>query len=305
MTSAPRFAIVTVNFASSQLIKQNAGKLVLPPDGKLYLVDCFSSAAEQQALRDVAAQLGAECLLLDENRGYGGGTNAGADQAIADGAEVVIALNPDARIDPATVSALVRGAHDRDVLISPRILTSEGRTWFAGAGLYLDDGSTGGTSAAVGRSGRNCRPWATGACFAMSAGLWSKVGGFDEEYFLYWEDIDLSHRVLDLGGSLESIDAVVIHDEGGTHTDLKAPRAKSSTYYYYNIRNRLLYARKHLGPAAQRQWVRRTPGVAYRVLLQGGRRQLVTSTAPWRAYLRGMWAGWRLLRSPRPARSSG
>lgn len=304
MSSVPPFAVVTVNFGSSEMIRQNASDLVLPPQGRLYIVDCFSSSAERSAVSTVAAELGAECVLLDENRGYGGGTNAGAARALADGAEVIIALNPDAQIDSAALLALTRAAAGRDVLVSPRILSSDGRVWFAGARLFLDDGSTAGESSSGSQDERTARPWATGACFAISAGLWSKIGGFDEEYFLYWEDIDLSHRVLDVGGSLEAVEAVVIHDEGGTHTDQRSSRAKSSTYYFYNIRNRLLYARKHLDPMTRRRWVRSTPTVAYRVLLQGGRRQLVTSTAPWRAYLRGMWAGWRMLRRDVIARSS-
>ena len=35
--------------------------------------------------------------------------------------------------------------------------------------------------------------------FAVRAATYDRLGGFDEEYFLYWEDVDLSHRVLDAG----------------------------------------------------------------------------------------------------------
>ena len=46
--------------------------------------------------------------------------------------------------------------------------------------------------------------WLTGASLAMSITLWEQVGGFDERYFLYWEDVDLSWRILQAGGELES-----------------------------------------------------------------------------------------------------
>lgn len=298
MASIP-FAIVTVNFGSSELVAENFASLRLPPEGQLIIVDSFSSSAEQDRIRSVADALGAECVLLDENRGYGGGTNAGAKRAIELGAEVIVPLNPDAQIDPESLRMLVVAAAASAALVSPRILTGAGKTWFAGADLYLDDGTTAGAAARQRLADRPRKEWATGACFAVSSELWLRVGGFDEEYFLYWEDIDFSHRVLDLGGALVLSDAVVVHDEGGTHADERPGQAKSATYYYYNIRNRLLYARKHMDDDAMKRWARSAPRVAYGVLLQGGRRQLVTSTAPWLAYFRGLRDGRKMVRTRR------
>lgn len=289
------FAVVTVNYASSALIAENFSRLRLPEGGRLIIVDSFSSNAEQEAVSAVAADLGAECILLDANRGYGGGTNAGAARAIELGAEVIVPLNPDAAIDVASLQTIVDAAHGTRDLVSPRIVTGTGGDWFAGADLYLDDGTTAGPARRDSRAGRPRREWATGACFALSSEVWAELGGFDEDYFLYWEDIDLSHRVQDLGGALVMADAVVVHDEGGTHGSRPADRTKSPTYYYYNIRNRMMYAVKHLDRAGVRRWGRSAPRVAYGVLLQGGRAQLL-STAPWRAYLRGLRDGRRLVR---------
>jgi len=302
MTHTAPFAVVTVNYGSSSLIAENFAELDLGPHGRLVIVDSFSSEAERESVRRVAAELGAECVLLDDNRGYGGGTNAGAARALELGAEVIVPLNPDARIGAADLHRIVEAAQGTRDLVSPRIVTGSGKNWFAGADLYLDDGTTAGRAARPRREGRARREWATGACFALSASVWSELGGFDEEYFLYWEDIDLSHRVLDAGGSLIlDVDAVVVHDEGGTHEDGAADRAKSPTYYYYNIRNRMMYARKHLDRDAVRRWGRSSMRVGYGILLQGGRRQLL-STAPWRAYLRGLRDARRVSRQPEPAR---
>jgi GT2 family glycosyltransferase len=104
--------------------------------------------------------------------------------------------------------------------------------------------------------------------------LWERLGGFDEDYFLYWEDVDLSHRCDLLGGRLiVRADLTAVHDAGGTQ-DRASGRAKSATYYYYNCRNRLVFAAKHLGRRDQLRWLVRTPADARRVLLRGGRRQL-------------------------------
>jgi GT2 family glycosyltransferase len=36
--------------------------------------------------------------------------------------------------------------------------------------------------------------WLTGACLAVSKQVWQATGGFDPDYFLYWEDVDYSQR---------------------------------------------------------------------------------------------------------------
>ena len=117
--------------------------------------------------------------------------------------------------------------------------------------------------------------------FAASRSLWERLDGFDDRYFLYWEDIDLSHRVLELGGSLRVLsDIEAVHDEGGTHRERVFGRGKSPTYYYYNIRNRLVFAAIHLDDLEFGRWLRASKAMAAEVLLEGGRAQFIW---PWKA----------------------
>jgi N-acetylglucosaminyl-diphospho-decaprenol L-rhamnosyltransferase len=300
----PAFAVVVVNFDSSALLERNAAAIELPPAGRIVVVDCFSGDVERGRVRGLAERHGWDAVLLDENAGFGGGMNAGVARAGAAGATIVVALNPDATIDRASLESLVSAVQrDPMLLASPTIVGGAGEPWFAGADLYLEDGAVRGARARDRFPGAARREWATGACFAMSLELWRLVGGFDEDYFLYWEDIDLSHRVLDIGGRLALVDALVVHEAGGTQTDIDDGRAKSEAYYYYNIRNGMLYAAKHLGDARMRRWLRAAPRVGLGVLLRGGRRQLVRSLRPWRAYLRGLRDGHRIVRDARSARS--
>jgi GT2 family glycosyltransferase len=131
----------------------------------------------------------------------------------------------------------------------------------------------------------------------VTARLWRSVGGFDESYFLYWEDVDLSHRVLAAGGSLEvCADATAVHSEGGTQggEHATAGEPKSATYYFYNIRNRMLFAANNLGPGDVERWRRLIVRVAWETLLQGGRRQFLRSPEPLLAGLRGVRAARRI-----------
>ncbi|MCR8670990.1 glycosyltransferase family 2 protein [Agrococcus sp. HG114] len=298
----PPFAVVVVSFASSALLRRYAARLSLPEGGRLVVVDCFSGDEERARVRDLAAEHGWEAVLLDRNAGFGGGTNAGAARALELGSEVVVGLNPDAAIEPDSLERLVAAvAADPMLLASPIVVRGSGEPWFAGADLYLDDGATRGAEARDRFPDAARLPWATGACFAMSAELWRRLDGFDEDYFLYWEDIDLSHRALDAGARLGLVDALVVHDAGGTQGTAVADRAKSEEYYYWNIRNRMLYAVGHLDDEGVRRWLRSAPRAAWAVVLRGGRRQLVTSARPWRALVRGLRDGARLARERRPA----
>jgi GT2 family glycosyltransferase len=131
----------------------------------------------------------------------------------------------------------------------------------------------------------------------VSAELWRRTGGFDEGYFMYWEDVDFGYRALGVGARVTlREDLVAVHDQGGTQGP-RHGRAKSSLYYFYNCRNRLLFGERHLGRADLLRWLVLTPRVSWEVLLRGGRRQLLAQPRlAWSAAsggLAGMWAAAR------------
>jgi hypothetical protein len=106
--------------------------------------------------------------------------------------------------------------------------------------------------------------------------------------------VDFSRRVIAAGGSLHVVDeATAVHDEGGTQGRAVAERAKSEAYYYYNIRNRLLFAVKHLDDEGIRRWRRGAWLSAREVLLRGGRHQFLRPWVPLRAAYRGVRDGMR------------
>ena len=294
------FTVVVVNYGSHHLLRSTlTATLAADPSARAVVVDNFSGAAERAALQALADEHGWAVEMPATNLGFGGGMNVGVARALVDGATRVLLLNPDAVVLPGGIAAL-GAAIDADpmTLAAPVIVRPDGSSFSSGTtDLSLLDGTMRATRRRASGSTTPVLEWLSGACLALTGELWAATGGFDERYFLYWEDVDLSLRVQRAGGSLTVVEsAQAVHDEGATHDDAtngdpSASRAKSATYYYFNIRNRLLFAALHLDARHVRRWVLTAPRAARAVVLQGGRRQLVRSTAPWTAAVRGTWDG--------------
>lgn len=298
-------ALVVVNFGSHHLLQANLATCL--PEGhgmQVVVVDNFSSAQERTAVTALAQKHGWALLPMSANVGFGVAMNAGVDEAVRRGCESFLLLNPDAVVDLPTVTALLEDVEaNRLDLVSPLIRESSGRLVFRGSELDLASGHLQGLAgigpAPAGRAERHVleqttdgrRPWLTGACLAIHRELYDLIGGFARDYFLYWEDVDLSLRVVDAGGALVlRRDLFAVHDEGGTQ-ERSTSRAKSDHYYFYNCRNRLLFATEHLSGKDAARWVLRTPVESTAIWLRGGRRQLLTEPSSVLAAVRGTGSG--------------
>lgn len=293
-----RLTIVAINYGSSALLEQNLVRsAALAAPASVVVVDNLTSAEERSRVRALVAEH--DWLLVEpgENLGFGGGVNAGARRAIEAGARDLLLLNPDAVLSEGCVQLLRAADPMHDAVCAPRIVTSAGAVWFDGADLYLDDGITRGTTKRPQYPASDRWEWLTGACLWIPVEIWTATGGFDPEYFLYWEDVDFSRRVVEAGGRLRVVSAArAVHDEGGTQGRAADDRAKSEVYYYFNIRNRMLFATRHLGQSGVRRWARTAGASAREILLRGGRRQFLFSLAPWRGGFRGLRDARRIAR---------
>lgn len=267
MPSIRDVAVIVVNYGSDRLIDENFGPL--GELAEIIVVDNHRSDPETAAMVRLADARGWRCITLPANVGFGAGVNVGVAAAIELGLSVLFIVNPDLRMSPEAMRALAeRSRREPAALISPRVIRPDGVGWFTGGSVLLDRGRTSSSPAANGTDGA----WLSGACLVAGAEWWRKVGGFDDSYFLYWEDVDLSWRWVRAGGTLHlANDATVVHAVGGTQgADGKSPR-----YVYYNCRNRLLFARKNLSRRAAWRWVGTTWGYGLEVMQRGGRRQLI------------------------------
>lgn len=280
-----RLAVVVVNYGSHEMVEANLDQLdreVTVVD--FVIVDSFSTDHEQTAMREVCRRRGWTFVPTGENRGFGSAANAGAARAIERGRDVLLLLNPDARIDAdGLVLLATEVSHRPDRMVAPIVLRSDRSVWFDGAV----------TDRRTGRPGRvpndgDGIPWLTGACLGLSADLWQRLAGFDDDYFMYWEDVDLSYRCRSLGADLAVVDTVeVIHDVGGTQAGGKSP-----LYVRYCCRNRLLFASKNLGRRELLRWILWTPKSSWLIARRAARRpELIRSPRLLRAMLAGTFAG--------------
>lgn len=299
----PRFAVVVVNYGAHELIAHAVSETVGTVGGAVFVVDNPSTPAERAAVRELCAARGWAFVPSPANDGFGAGVNRGVRAAIEDGIEVIVLLNPDACASDGALAGLAQRVRaDRSTVASPRIVTSAGRVDFAGKVVSLRTGRTrSGWSAAD--DDPEWADWLTGACLAFDRATFDDLGGFDERYFMYWEDVDFSRRAVERGRRLAVCEDIEIgHDQGGTQ-DSHGRRARSHLYYYWNCRNRLLFGRR-FARVPWRRWLAATPRESWQILLRGGRRQILSDPGTLGAAVRGALAGIAAAGRPGGAASS-
>ena len=136
------------------------------------------------------------------NLGFAAGANRGA--AVATG-EVLVFLNPDARVLPGAISTLVEALRltPGAGIAGGGLADARGR-WQPGAArfgplrhLVLD--TTLGRLPSRLRRGAHVVDWVYGTFMAVRRDVFTQLGGFDAGYFVYGEDMDLCHRAARLG----------------------------------------------------------------------------------------------------------
>lgn len=98
--------------------------------------------------------------------------------------------------------------------------------------------------------------FATGACLLLKKEVLRKIGLFDERYFLYFEDADLSQRILKAGYKIVyQPKALLWHNNAGSSG------TGSSLHDYYLTRNRMLFGLKHASLKMKTHLVRESVGL--------------------------------------------
>ena len=261
---------------------------------EVIVVDNASSDGSADGLVDFGLPLN---LIVNEgNLGFGVACNQGA--ALATG-ELMLFVNPDVRLYPQTLAhtlGFMSTSTFADVGICGVYLEDSCgnyTTSYAGfpTALTIIGGAlgfqslktielpSGGVSFDVDQ--------VIGAYFLIRSTLFRGLGGFDERFFVYFEEVDLSLRARKAGWRSVCLTEVrAFHFGGGSSRQVKAERL------FYFLRSRLLYASKHFSKAgfACVLFVTFFVEVLSRTALAAVRRSRVQAAETWAAY--GMLLRW-------------
>lgn len=163
--------------------------------------------------RELPVPPGVRVLQLGKNLGFARAANAGARVIQGD----LLLLNDDTRLDAHCLAALRRGPA-RGAVLQPRLVLTDGRLDNLGHGFFPD-----GFVWARGRNGPNEAPSGipggfSGAAVLFPKLLWEALGGFDERFDSFGEDVDLSLRLMRRGVPVCPVaDAIVYHHLGASY----------------------------------------------------------------------------------------
>lgn len=203
----------------------------------------------------------ADYVLIDRNLGYGGGNNVGIAMAMNDGADAIWILNNDARPDPHALDEVVAMAATRANvgMVGATILLDDGsdRVQSVGGGRYrwiLGRSRLILRGAARGSVGGAALPepdYIDGAALLLTRPMIQDVGGFEEGFHLYCEEVDLAERARRRGWTLAVARSAIVHHEfGATAGSNLAARSRTQRSYFYASRAAIMLARRH-----RRHWL--------------------------------------------------
>lgn len=173
------------------------------------------------------------------NRGFGAAANVGFERARQLGADVVVLLNDDVAVTDGWLDPLLRELDDEGVgAVQPMLVFADTG---AANSLGVEIGPDGaGNDIGLGDIVESIEPTArrievfTGGAVAFRPAFLDATGGFDERYFLYYEDVDLARRGAALEWSYRCAPASVVMHRKGASTGALGDRL-----VYLRERNRL------------------------------------------------------------------
>lgn len=257
--------VVAIAYGDPELLE---GALEGIGDGFGVTIVDNSSAPETRAL---AERRGAVYIDPGANLGFGAGVNvalASLAERGLDGDDVLL-LNPDARISAEGIAAMHAALHDRPSLAAVGATQTEPgsgervRVWWpfpSPARAWID-------ALGLGRFDR-AQGFAIGSVLLLRAEAVAQVGLFDEQFFLYAEEVDWQKRARDAGWGIAVAPVTATHVGAGTGGD----STRREAFFFASNEK---YQRKHFGTAGWqvfragvivgatvRAWAKRGPGRA-------------------------------------------
>jgi GT2 family glycosyltransferase len=216
------------------------------PNYKILLVDNGSDKKEYE--RITSLDFAAEIIRSEQNLGFSGGNNLGIKYALNAGADYLLLLNNDTIVESNFLEPLLKTfEEERKVgIVAPqinyfnepkKIWSAGGKiSWLRGSGFAYSDEYEDGIEKDDMPAG-----FVSGCCMLAKKEIFETVGLFDDNFFLYVEDVDLCYRTTYAGYKIiVSNNSKIFHKiSSSTIGDL------SKLPLYYVTRNRLYFSKKN------------------------------------------------------------
>jgi N-acetylglucosaminyl-diphospho-decaprenol L-rhamnosyltransferase len=263
-TASASVSVLVVSYNTSELLARCLRSVERAGGERVAEIIVVDNASTDGSADLVARDFSAVHLIRSpHNLGFAAGVNAGARAATS---HFLLLPNPDTEIEPGAVDALVDGAarHPDAGLIGGRTLDRQGvldrrscwgrpTPWSLfcfGTGLStLFKGTTLFDPESLGSWARDTERTVgaiSGAFLLVERTLWTRLGGFDEDYFMYSEDIDLASRARAAGRT-----ALVVPGAVASHV-VGASSRSSGDKMVLVMTGKATYFRKSWSPIARR-----------------------------------------------------
>ena len=251
----PSIAVILVNWKKYNLTSKCIYSLNKSnyKNFKIILVDNEYSEKSLIELKNKYKEL----IVFKEknNLGFAGGNNIGIRYALENDYDYIMLLNNDTEVKENFILPLVERIEKDHFLgaVQPLILNFSNKSiiWNAGGKLNKFLGLT---STRLNNNKLNSSivfddytDWISGCCILIKSEILTKVGLLDEKFFNYYEDVDWSLRMKNLGYDLGFVKESIIYHHGSSSSKNKKNTGGliSSKIHYFNIRNHILLLKKH------------------------------------------------------------
>lgn len=272
-----KVSIIIVNYNSAQMTHDCLGSLEKITADNIEISVVVVDNGSSSPFSFKTKQDNWHLLRSEENTGFTGGNNQGIGYAFEHfDPEYILLLNNDTVVDPSFLQTLVQFAHHHESVgaVCPKIYFEKGYEfhkhsytsdelgkviWFAGGSIDwhnvygfhrgVDEVDRGQFDLPVINRNTSQMPYygyhqmdfASGCCVLIPSNVLKEIGLFDQSYFLYWEDTDLSMRMRKAGYILYFCpDSVIWHKNAGS-----SGGSGSTLQQKYQKKNRVKFALKY------------------------------------------------------------
>jgi GT2 family glycosyltransferase len=211
------------------------------PNLKIVIVDNGSVDESVQKFEKAFSSI--PLLRRVVNAGYAAGNNAGIKYALDHNADYILIINNDATVEPDFLNHLVEYAEK-----NPKVGVLNARVFFPGANEIFSAAGRFNKFLCTGQNKGGMRvkkneteiikkvDYVCGVLMLIRSEVFRNVGLLDEKYFMYFEDLEFSRRVLKKYEMAYIPQSIAYHKSGGG----KGWHSYTPLYLYYHTRNRIL-----------------------------------------------------------------